>query len=62
MKLGNSQLRTTVILYFATAMLAVPAMLSAFLPVWLAFISGPILFFAAFLITVRKARINSNGN
>jgi UDP-GlcNAc:undecaprenyl-phosphate GlcNAc-1-phosphate transferase len=62
MKLGNSQLRTTVILYFATAMLAVPAMLSAFLPVWLAFISGPILFFAAFLITVKKARINSNGN
>ena len=62
MKLGNSQLRTTVILYFATAMLAVPAMLSAFLPVWLAFSTGPILFFAAFLITQRKSKVVQVGD
>jgi UDP-GlcNAc:undecaprenyl-phosphate GlcNAc-1-phosphate transferase len=62
MKLGNSQLRTTVILYFATAMLAVPAMISAFLPVWLAFSSGPILFFAAFLITQRKSKVMQIGD
>jgi UDP-GlcNAc:undecaprenyl-phosphate GlcNAc-1-phosphate transferase len=54
MKLGNSQQRTAVILYFATAMLAIPAMLSAFIPPWLAFASGPLLFLIAFAITKRS--------
>jgi UDP-GlcNAc:undecaprenyl-phosphate GlcNAc-1-phosphate transferase len=54
MKLGNSQQRTAVILYFATAMLAIPAMLSAFVPVWLAFSAGPILFLFALSITKRS--------
>lgn len=54
MKLGNSQQRTAVILYFATAMLAIPAMLSAFVPVWLAFSTGPILFLIALSITKRS--------
>ncbi|MEY3008602.1 MAG: glycosyltransferase family 4 protein [Candidatus Nanopelagicaceae bacterium] len=54
MKLGNSQQRTAVILYFATAMLAIPAMLSAFIPPWLAFASGPLLFLIAFAITKRN--------
>ncbi|MFM8937803.1 MAG: glycosyltransferase family 4 protein [Actinomycetota bacterium] len=54
MKLGNSQQRTAVILYFATAMLAIPAMLSAFVPVWLAFCAGPVLFLFAFAITKRS--------
>ena len=54
MELGNSQQRTAVILYFATAMLAFPAMLSAFFPIWFALISGPILFLIAFLLTKRN--------
>ncbi len=57
MKLGNSQQRTAVILYFATAMLAIPAMLSAFVPVWLAFCAGPVLFLFAFAITKRTQSI-----
>lgn len=48
MKLGNSQQRATVILYLATAMLAIPAMLSAFVPVWFALLAGTILFGIAF--------------
>lgn len=54
MKWGNSQQRTTVILYLATAMLAIPAMLSAFLPLWLALLSGVFLFLLAALITKRE--------
>jgi hypothetical protein len=54
MKYGNSQQRTTVILYLATAMLAIPAMLSAFIPLWIALLSGPLLFLVALSITKRK--------
>lgn len=54
MELGNSQQRTAVILYFATAMLAFPAMLSAFFPIWLALLSGPVLFLIALSLTKRQ--------
>jgi UDP-GlcNAc:undecaprenyl-phosphate GlcNAc-1-phosphate transferase len=54
MKFGNSQQRTTVILYLATAMLAIPAMLSAFIPLWIALLGGPLLFLVALSITKRK--------
>jgi hypothetical protein len=54
MELGNSQQRTAVILYFGTAMLAFPAMLSAFFPIWIAFFCGPILFLVVFAITKRE--------
>ena len=54
MELGNSQQRTAVILYFATAMLAFPAMLSAFFPMWLALLSGPVLFLIALSLTKRQ--------
>jgi UDP-GlcNAc:undecaprenyl-phosphate GlcNAc-1-phosphate transferase len=53
MKYGNSQQRTAVILYFATAMLAIPAMLSAFIPLWLALLSGVALLLVALVITKR---------
>lgn len=59
MKLGNSQQRTAVILYFATAMLAIPAMLSAFAPIWLAFATGPLLFLIAYSITKRERIVSS---
>lgn len=54
MKYGNSQQRTTVILYLTTATLAIPAMLSAFTPLWLAILSGFILMIIAFSITKRE--------
>jgi UDP-GlcNAc:undecaprenyl-phosphate GlcNAc-1-phosphate transferase len=54
MELGNSQQRTATILYLGTAALAIPAMLSAFFPIWVALISGPILFLAALAITKRE--------
>ncbi|MFM8854987.1 MAG: glycosyltransferase family 4 protein [Actinomycetota bacterium] len=53
MKYGNSQQRTAVILYFATAMLAIPAMLSAFIPLWLALLGGVALLLIAIVITKR---------
>jgi len=54
MQRGNSQQRTAVILYFATAMLAIPAMLSAFVPVWLAVCAGAALFGVAVAIMKRE--------
>ncbi len=51
---GNSQQRTNVILYLATATLALPAMLSAFIPVWSALLTGFVLLSIAVAITQRK--------
>ena len=51
---GNSQQRTTVILYLMTAMLAIPAMLAAFAPLWVAFLAGLALLTIAILITKRN--------
>ena len=55
MSWGNSQQRTNVILYLATAMLAIPAMLSAFIPLWAAVTVGIIFLVTAIAIT-RKNR------
>lgn len=54
MELGNSQQRTTVILYLWTAMLAIPAMASAFLPIWQAVIIGIALFLISILVNKSK--------
>jgi hypothetical protein len=35
-------------------MLAIPAMLSAFIPLWIALLSGPLLFLVALSITKRE--------
>ena len=40
MRFGNSQQRTTVILYLISAMFAFPTVMAAFLPLWLAAICG----------------------
>ncbi len=53
MSWGNSQQRTNAILYLATAMLALPAMLSAFIPVWSALIVGVVLLLIAIAVTNR---------
>ena len=59
MSWGNSQQRTTVILYLMTAMLALPAMLTAFAPIWVAVLSGAALFIIAVLVTKRNQRSNA---
>lgn len=56
---GNSQQRTAVILYLGTGMLALPAMLSAFIPLWAAIIVGIGLLIIAISITKRqKTKVN----
>ena len=54
MSWGNSQERTTIILYLMTATLAIPAMLSAFIPLWSALAFGVALLFLTILVTKRK--------
>ncbi|MBU6352459.1 MAG: undecaprenyl/decaprenyl-phosphate alpha-N-acetylglucosaminyl 1-phosphate transferase [Actinomycetales bacterium] len=54
---GNSQQRTTVILYLFTAMLAIPAMLTAFLPLWVAGISAVTLLTIAIAVTKREPKV-----
>jgi UDP-GlcNAc:undecaprenyl-phosphate GlcNAc-1-phosphate transferase len=56
MSMGNSQQRTSVILYLGTGMLALPAMLSAFIPVWAALSVGFILLLTAIMITKREKK------
>jgi len=58
--MGISQQRSTVILYLATAMLAIPAMLSAFIPLWMAFGSGVTLFLIMASLTRRKVAVDGN--
>ena len=40
MRFGNSQQRTTVILYLISAMFAFPTVMAAFLPIWQSLICG----------------------
>ena len=55
MRLGLTQQRTTVILYLWTAMFALPTVIAAFVPVWVAFLSGAAIFGASVvLIRLRK--------
>ena len=54
MELGNSQARATVVLYLWTAMLAMPALASAFLPLWQAALIGVLLFLISFLVNKSK--------
>jgi UDP-GlcNAc:undecaprenyl-phosphate GlcNAc-1-phosphate transferase len=57
MSWGNTQERTSVILYFLTATLALPAMLSAFIPLWGAILVGCVLLFLTALLTKRKTKV-----
>ncbi len=56
---GNSQQRSAVILYLFTAMLALPAMLSAFIPLWLALLVGALLLLSAVLTTKREKKVKA---
>ncbi|CAB4554639.1 unannotated protein [freshwater metagenome] len=50
MRLGLTQQRTTIILYFWTAMFALPTVIAAFAPVWIAVVSGAVIFGSSVLV------------
>jgi UDP-GlcNAc:undecaprenyl-phosphate GlcNAc-1-phosphate transferase len=56
---GNSQQRSAVILYLVTAMLALPAMLSAFIPLWAALLVGALLLLSAVITTKREKKVKT---
>jgi UDP-GlcNAc:undecaprenyl-phosphate GlcNAc-1-phosphate transferase len=56
---GNSQQRSAVILYLVTAMLALPAMLSAFIPLWVALLVGALLLLSAVITTKREKKVKA---
>ena len=56
---GNSQQRSAVILYLVTAMLALPAMLSAFIPLWAALLVGALLLLSAALTAKREKKVKA---
>jgi UDP-GlcNAc:undecaprenyl-phosphate GlcNAc-1-phosphate transferase len=60
MSLGNSQERTTVILYFLTAMLALPAMISAFAPIPIAVLASLFLLGCALIISRKSPKKDMN--
>ena len=47
------------ILYLVTAMLALPAMLSAFIPLWAALLVGALLLLSAALTTKREKKVKA---
>jgi UDP-GlcNAc:undecaprenyl-phosphate GlcNAc-1-phosphate transferase len=50
MRQGISQQRTTIILYLWTAMFALPTVIAAFVPIWIALISGLLIFLISLLV------------
>jgi UDP-GlcNAc:undecaprenyl-phosphate GlcNAc-1-phosphate transferase len=56
MRMGVSQQRTTVILYLWTAMFAIPTVTAAFVPIWIALISGLIIFLISLLVIKTNQR------
>ncbi|MBM3731544.1 MAG: undecaprenyl/decaprenyl-phosphate alpha-N-acetylglucosaminyl 1-phosphate transferase [Actinobacteria bacterium] len=50
MRLGLTQQRTTIVLYFWTAMFALPTVIAAFMPIWIAFLAGTVIFGISILL------------
>jgi UDP-GlcNAc:undecaprenyl-phosphate GlcNAc-1-phosphate transferase len=50
MRMGVSQQRTTVILYLWTAMFALPTVIAAFVPFWIAILSGLLILLTSLLV------------
>ena len=57
-ELGNSHRRTSLILYSWTARFAVPTVIAAFAPLWVAFFSGALIFGASYIL-IRSSLINN---
>ncbi|CAB4340042.1 unannotated protein [freshwater metagenome] len=50
MRMGLTQQRTTVVLYLWTAMFAIPTAIAAFIPIWIASLSGLLIFAISVLV------------
>lgn len=50
MRLGLTQQRTTIILYLWTAMFALPTVIAAFTPIWVALLAGTVIFGVSILL------------
>ena len=61
MRQGISQQRTTIILYLWTAMFALPTVIAAFMPIWIALISGVAIFLLSLLVIKSNKKLVSNG-
>lgn len=61
MRQGISQQRTTIILYLWTATFALPTVIAAFVPIWIALISGVAIFLLSLLVIKSNKKLVSNG-
>lgn len=59
MRLGLTQQSTTIILYMWTAMFALPTVIAAFTPLWVALIVGFVIFILS-IITIKHGRNSTN--
>jgi len=59
MRLGLTQQSTTIILYMWTAMFALPTVIAAFTPLWVALIVGFVIFILS-IITIKRSRNSTN--
>ena len=57
MRLGLTQQRTTIVLYLWTAMFALPTVIAAFTPIWVAIISGSLIFGVSILLVKFRQEI-----
>jgi UDP-GlcNAc:undecaprenyl-phosphate GlcNAc-1-phosphate transferase len=58
MRVGLTQQRTTIILYFWTAMFALPTVIAAFMPVWVALLVGAVIFGSSFIIIKTNRKVS----
>ena len=54
MRFGLTQQRATIVLYLWTSMFALPTVLAAFIPLWIAILSGAGIFLLSFWVISRS--------
>ena len=59
MRVGLTQQRTTIILYFWTAMFALPTVIAAFMPIWVALLVGVVIFGSSFIIIKTNRKLSA---
>ena len=57
MRLGLTQQRTTIVLYLWTAMFALPTVIAAFTPIWVALLAGTLIFGVSILLVKFRQEI-----
>ena len=59
MRVGLTQQRSTIILYFWTAMFALPTVIAAFMPTWVAILVGAVIFGSSLMIIKTNRDVNA---